>query len=298
MGKILAALSHKGGTGRSVTSANVAYHLAKTGLDVCIVDLDLASPTLGAILGLDDIAAGVEKPGEPGSPRSIADLIHKPNDVTYVVNALRDAWSGSNFDDINPPPDWGRFQLLPGSKQSGDATAGKLEVMMPDLISALRDRFDIVYLDLRSGASELVEVFRAASKNTETHAVDTWLVHFRWTKQHLIGLGDIIEMLAGISPERQYLIRTAFVDPETVQPQSRQAFVGGQHDMLDNQIRDLNIGEGRALDSLLETIPMEPLLQWRESIILNRNVETGLANAETYQAFSNLSDKIIELLDQ
>ena len=52
MTKVIAGVSHKGGTGRSVSLANLSFQLFKRGKKTLIVDMDFASPTMGAILGL------------------------------------------------------------------------------------------------------------------------------------------------------------------------------------------------------------------------------------------------------
>ena len=55
---IVFATSDKGGTGRSVTSSNIIYQAALTGLNVCYLDLDFGSPTSGAIFGVDALSRG------------------------------------------------------------------------------------------------------------------------------------------------------------------------------------------------------------------------------------------------
>ena len=46
---LIFSASDKGGTGRSVTSANLAYHRAMAGDDVCYLDFDFGSPTAAAV---------------------------------------------------------------------------------------------------------------------------------------------------------------------------------------------------------------------------------------------------------
>jgi MinD-like ATPase involved in chromosome partitioning or flagellar assembly len=58
--KVFACISHKGGTGRTTTAANVAYRLALRNRSVCCVDLDLDSPTFGAVAGLRGMEQGAE----------------------------------------------------------------------------------------------------------------------------------------------------------------------------------------------------------------------------------------------
>ena len=60
---LIFATSDKGGTGRSVTSSNVAYRHALKGGDCCYLDFDFGSPTSGAIFDLPGALAGVPEGG-------------------------------------------------------------------------------------------------------------------------------------------------------------------------------------------------------------------------------------------
>lgn len=291
-GTVIAALSHKGGTGRSVTTANVCYHLSKHGHDVCVVDMDLASPTFGAILGIDGISAGADI-GSFGDPRSIGDFLNNPDDVAYVDSALRDAWRGDTFDGEIPPVTFGQYQLLPGSRQLGDPlAAGQMNVALDRVIGSLRERFDIIYLDLRSGASELLESLRSADSNVDQRAVDLWVVHMRWTFQHIVGLKDIVSMLDCVDAKRQFLVRTAFVDPDSIEKDALRRYVALQNSELDEFFGSIRIGGGLAPQKLLGTIPLEPVLQWREGVILEKHADKGLANEATVEAFSGLATDV------
>ena len=57
------AASDKGGTGRSVTSANLAYHRALAGDDVCYLDFDFGSPTAAAVFDVSHARAALEDRG-------------------------------------------------------------------------------------------------------------------------------------------------------------------------------------------------------------------------------------------
>lgn len=50
--------SDKGGTGRSVTSCNVAYRLSITGRNVAYLDFDFGSPTSGALFEVNRMERG------------------------------------------------------------------------------------------------------------------------------------------------------------------------------------------------------------------------------------------------
>lgn len=291
---VIAAVSHKGGTGRSVTTANVAYQLAHSGLNVCVVDLDLASPTFGAIIGLKDIETGVAEPSQPGVPRSVGDLLDDPTEASFVNSALRDVWKSEALRTFKPA---GSYMLLPGSRHIGDAyTAPQMSDAMDRLIDGLRERFDVVYLDLRSGASEVLTCFRSADASDAPRRCDMWLLHFRWTKQHLIGLKDVVDMLNDgddlVDPERQFLVKTAYVDPHKVEPPARQAVIRRHHSELVSALEGMNVGPYRASDKLIGEVPLESMLQWREGIITKADAERGLADIETLEAFRNISDAI------
>ena len=57
------AASDKGGTGRSVTSANLAYQRALTGDHVAYVDFDFGSPTAAAVFDVPSALRGTEERG-------------------------------------------------------------------------------------------------------------------------------------------------------------------------------------------------------------------------------------------
>jgi len=51
--KVLASVSGKGGTGKSLVAANIAYALKQRGKEVGILDCDVRSPNITCILGID-----------------------------------------------------------------------------------------------------------------------------------------------------------------------------------------------------------------------------------------------------
>jgi len=53
------AASDKGGTGRSVTSCNIAYRLSVSGHNVAYLDFDFGSPTAGALFEIPSLVRGV-----------------------------------------------------------------------------------------------------------------------------------------------------------------------------------------------------------------------------------------------
>jgi len=51
--RVIASVSGKGGTGKSLTAANIAYALKMRGKEVGILDCDVRSPNITCILGID-----------------------------------------------------------------------------------------------------------------------------------------------------------------------------------------------------------------------------------------------------
>jgi septum site-determining protein MinD len=54
-GTVLAVHSYKGGTGKSIISANLAAILSGEGRNVCLVDLDLRAPSLDKTFGIEGV---------------------------------------------------------------------------------------------------------------------------------------------------------------------------------------------------------------------------------------------------
>ena len=58
MGKIISVHSFRGGTGKSNTTANLAFHYAMQGMRVGVVDTDIQSPGIHVLFGIDETTMG------------------------------------------------------------------------------------------------------------------------------------------------------------------------------------------------------------------------------------------------
>jgi MinD-like ATPase involved in chromosome partitioning or flagellar assembly len=275
--KIFACISHKGGTGRTTTAANVAYRLALRNRSVCCVDLDLDSPTFGAVAGL----RGLEQGAEIG----IHDFLHvngppAPRPPDLAPDVLVDMWQQSDL----PRPGVGkagRLRLLPGGRERLGLQLVPTEQqgrILGQILAKLRDDYDHVLLDVRSGASSTVEAVLAA--DDEIEAIH-WLVFFRWTPQHLAGAADLCERLSSAGAELA-LIRTAFGDPSEMGSWFRE-----QHLSLRRRARDCLPGW-----EVLTDIPVEPMLQWKEGIIIEDDVRDGAASQAIVESYEDLATKL------
>lgn len=295
MSTLLACISHKGGTGRTVTTANIAYYLAVLGKNVCIVDLDLASPTLGSVVGLADIGAGAPA-GEGIHDILIGD--RPPEDVAEIE---RDVWESN---DIASSKAWGYgdYFIIPGRAGGGDQALTLAETFRDDhrnrlvgSLDHLSRRFDFVFCDLRSGIGNVAEAFLT---RPVVGRLDAWLLFHRWTRQHLVGAIDLAQRLSDSTarpseetekPIRFLRIRTASIDKQSVKKEARQ-WVSRQNDRLRQESNRLDGVTDPPLEEI-GSVPLDPLLQWTECILTS---ERDGAGRDTIDAFGRIATFLID----
>ncbi len=270
-------LSHKGGTGRTVTTANVAYRLALTGRDVCCVDLDLTSATFGAVLDLPDLDAGAEEGVEHFLPLRNGEVRLRVSESTEKP-VVKNVWLNQDSN-VRQKGDV-RFDLLPGNREHAtlhenlDLVGEKLG----DLLRHLAGTYDCVLVDVRSGESN------AAGALLRARLPDLrWVVFHRQTRQHLAATVDLVSKLQKSGADDIVLVPTAVIDPSQLAVRNKAWFIEN-HAVIRGRFRDQLRGVER-----LEAVPMEPLLQLREGLVTNDDRETGRAHPETVRAFEQLA---------
>ena len=295
------ATSDKGGTGRSVTGSNVMYRRALQGGDVCYVDFDFGSPTSGAIFGISALSRGT----------TTGSGTHSYLQGRSPEEELWDVWQHSGRMSLRQrPPGTGRLALVPGDAGGGEfASDNDMVDRCIDLFLRLHSEFEVVLIDLSAGRSYATEIVIAATSAPEMSGVRCrWLVFHRWTRQHVTaaaglvfgerGLLDIGESY-GRERERFFedikFIRTAIVDPNTPD------LVGlrpPQLAWLHEANRDLQrlaseLGVGRS--TMLGSVPLDPVLQWREQLITDADVwARHVANEATVEAFDAIAKSIVD----
>ena len=165
-GRIVTFYSYKGGTGRTMALANIAWILASNGLRVLAADWDLESPGLHKYFGpfLDHSV--------PDATPGMIDLITKYSDAAKKGNHRINGWQseyasvltravsldcqfpGSATLDFLPaglrrkysPADWDEFYW----------TYGGVDVIA-ELCADMRRNYDYVLIDSQVGLSDLVE---------------------------------------------------------------------------------------------------------------------------------------------
>lgn len=276
---VVAAISHKGGAGRSVTLANVAFQLhkfAEDNRDVCIVDLDLASPTMGAILGLKRLAGGESEKGTLRAPRSLYDLLNyerghaEPLPGPTCLRRLDEEdtrYRGA----IKPNP---TFALLPGFRSVGDWAdqIDDLSYKLERIIRALSDiPFGHILLDVRSGSSDVLDALSRAQERSGI--IDLALVHIRWTQQHVEGLSTLLDhpRMAGFGADHIRIVRTAAWDADNLK--GNESFAAGVDKELRERLKAIRLG-GAPLDvddrdRFIASIPDNPKLRIEEALIVD-----------------------------
>ncbi|MCX5263404.1 SCO2523 family variant P-loop protein [Streptomyces sp. NBC_00199] len=296
------AASDKGGTGRSVTSANLAYHRALDGDDVCYLDFDFGSPTAAAVFDLPDVLAEAEGRGLHSYLRG------------RTSEPLRvDVWNRTGHPVLRyRPAGSGRLVLLPGDRTGGEfVTDGENLDRCIDLILRLRREFDIIIVDLSAGRSYAMDLALAATspdKGALARIKTRWLVYHRWTGQHVMAAAELVVgkqgiVRAGIEMGHQEaslvaqirFVRAAVPDlqsPLWSQVRPEQSVWTYE---LDRQLEESAAGLGMGRTRVLASIPLEPVLLWREQLITYEDVvDSRVANMETWQAMGELAERLTD----
>jgi hypothetical protein len=294
------ATSDKGGTGRSVTGSNVIYRRALQGSNVCYLDFDFGSPTAGAIFSVDSAARGTEKGG-------LHSYLQGKIDIPYSI----DIWQESDRESLRSrPPGAGRLVLFPGDVGGGEfsITADTVERCV-DLFLRLEQEFELCLVDLSAGRSYAAEMVLTATARPELRGISSrWLVFHRWTRQHVIAAAGLVFGARGLleggierGHDRQTLVdsirfvRTAVVNPDSTElaglRATQVAWLRDCNRDLQKLAREHRLGR----TVVLATIPLDPVLQWREQLISDKDVwSSHIANRGTIEAFDLLAKRIAD----
>lgn len=288
---LIFASSDKGGTGRTVTTCNLAHQLSLRGRNVVYLDFDFGSPTAGAIYEIDELERGAANGG-----------LHSFLQ-TGEAYKLWDVRRSTARPDLRVPPSGaGRMVLIPGDRGGGefsmDAAAAQ---RVASLLAEMTHQFHVTIVDLSSGRSSAVQMaLHALASKQLAKAKVRWLVFHRWTRQHVLAASGLLYEDAGIlkyaeevglGPKFQHKVRTVRTAVPDLMAESS-ASSGAQAAWLQEFDRKLDeLAQDRKLGGavLLGNTPMEPMLQWREQLILNADVARGFANLATVEAFARLA---------
>ena len=296
---IIFATSDKGGTGRSVTSSNLAYRHALQSNDACYLDFDFGSPTAGAIFDLSDTQAGADGNG-----------LH-----SYLVDGTQprriNVWAETQRETLRSrPAGTGRLTLLPGDRGRGEFVSSPAIVeRCVELLVRVDEEYDLVIVDLSAGRSYATEIVLAATARPELRdAQFRWVVFHRWTRQHIVAAGSLVHGDQGIletgaqhghDPEqlrsRIGFVRTAVLDPAAPGQNGLRPEQLAWLDVCNTRLQDLAGRHGVGRVHLLGEVPLDPVLQWQEQLLTNDDVWLHrTANERTVNAFEDLVKKLVD----
>lgn len=290
------ASSDKGGTGRTVTACNLAFRLTLRGRDVAYLDFDFGSPTAGAVFELAALERGTEAGGlhayllgRDSQPAS-ADIR-----AETARTALRPRQPGS-----------GRLMFFPGDR-GGAEFYPQADVIdrAATLFRILESEFDVCVVDLSAGRSAAVEVCLRALATPSLRATTVrWLLFHRWTRQHVLAASGLVYGEQGIlhiardsgHHEREFanLLRTvrtavpSLNNPAAADSAAQAAWLRTCDSELKTLARDLRLGQS----TVIGETPLEPMLLWREQIVLDSDVRQQLAKDATIRSFNELADNL------
>lgn len=291
------AVSDKGGTGRSVTGCNLAFHLAQEH-DVAYLDFDFGSPTAGAIFEIPKLERGIA--GDEG--------LHSYIEGRTVSPFQADIWRMSDRRELRSRQSKaGRLVLFPGDRGGAEFSSQPEHVKRcADLFSKLDREFAVCVVDLSAGRSHAVQMaLRATALPALRSITARWLVFHRWTRQHIVAAAGLVygdRGLLAVGADAGHardplldsirFVRTAVPDLD-IDPNSTTAAQASWLSTCNGELKKLAERNKVGNSALLGETPMEPVLQWREQVISDVDVSKEIAGARTVEAFRDLAKRLM-----
>lgn len=292
--------SDKGGTGRSVTSCNIAHRLCLSGRNVAYVDFDFGSPTAGALFEISSVERGIADGG-----------VHSYLLGQSGTAARVDVGTATDRAELKRQgPRSGRLVLFPGDEGGAEFLTASDEVVTrcAELLVALEQEFRVVVVDLSAGRSAALQlVLEATALPQLRRRTARWLIFHRWTRQHILAAAGLVHgphgllqtgAACGHDPDdllgSTRFVRTA-VPAADSHPSAQRAAQAAWLQEQDVALRRLATANRLGATAVLGSTPMEPVLQWREQLILDSDVNAHIANPETALAYTELARRLVDV---
>ena len=300
------SLAHKGGTGRSVASINLAYQMSRMGHRVALLDLDIGAATLHHIcrpLGSASTTANLKNAGDADrrleERETITDYLRgasvAPKDIHYVDLYEKGqplaAYSKKNHS--------GMIRLYPGAdpkdiSDDPDVLSPRLNEVL-DFLTRVQ-KFQVI-CDVRSGDTGLLRALLNTTSNNRQFRAH-WTVFLRATPQHMAGAQTLLQVVAANRQEApasiMRLVPTAILpydDAEWLARRSAQPklhkWATQMYKFIHHEIETLR--ERHQIHRPNLQLSFEDALQWSEGIVVEND---GLAT-RYYHDIENLA---LELL--
>ena len=206
--RILFSLAHKGGTGRSLASINLAFQLALRGRNVALLDLDVVGGTLHHISRPIDsrpdvnLATFEKRTKDLSEQNTLLQYLYQQEDQIQP----KEVYSEDLFAKHRTPSllsivprsrsrSLGRLTLFP---RGGTALPHSSSNFGEQLTKFFRHLFDIgvdvVISDMQAGISNTLTQTVEANSRRDFDAC--WMIYVRATPQHVAGAQDLIKFVS------------------------------------------------------------------------------------------------------
>lgn len=294
---VVIGASFKGGSGRTTTMANVAFRLALAPLNkVCMVDLDLAAPTLGSVLELDGYESGARigrgvhsflpNPQTGNRPREAGALLE---DKDLLVDVRTNCGSPGVREALQSLGDDPSFRVLLGESEWREvASPESLSRPINEILETLATRWPYIFVDVGAGTDSQLFALTHYHRPRERK----WAVFYRWTPQHVRGTHHLIEQLLANHVPRDLIhtVRVARGVPSkrldgTPADLATAKWVEAQDAQTEEIARELGL-----LSYPVTDIPRSEILYWKDGIIASESVPVVTeASRELVDAYRRLA---------
>ena len=300
------SLAHKGGTGRSVASINLAYQMSKMGYRVALLDLDIGAATLHHIcrpLGAASIKLSLEDAGAVDRRLEERETITKylrgssvtAKDIHYVDLYEK----GQSLAAYSKKSNRGMIRLYPGTdpgdiSDEPDALAPRLKEIL-DFLTHVQ-KFQVI-CDVRSGDTGLLHALLNTTADNRRFRAH-WTVFLRATPQHMAGAQTLLRVVVDKRQEAPEsilrLVPTAVLpydDADWLARRSTEAklqeWAAQMYKVIHHEIDTLR--ERYQIRRRNVQLSFEDALQWSEGIVVENS---GLAT----RYYGDIKELVGELL--